>query len=126
MTRGRGEGDALSREVLALEPPDDSLLMTEARVACAVMTVSSTLNLDEVRGPLTDGVRTVSQGTLLSTWPYTHLRASVNNVTCALLWETPLVNRLVCALRSGRGCARVPSSPTGTLLTGERSKLALC
>jgi predicted ATPase/DNA-binding SARP family transcriptional activator len=51
--RGRGEGDALAREVLALEPPDDSLLMTEARVACAVMTVSSTLNLDEVREPLT-------------------------------------------------------------------------
>jgi predicted ATPase/DNA-binding SARP family transcriptional activator len=64
--RGRGEGDALAREVLALglpqggsggagSPPEDadSLLMTEARVACAVMAVSSTLNLDEVRGPLT-------------------------------------------------------------------------
>lgn len=51
--RGRGEGDALAREVFALDRPDDSLLMTEARVACAVMTVSSTLNLDEVREPLT-------------------------------------------------------------------------
>ena len=54
--RGRGEGDALAREVLALEPPDHSLLMTEARVACAVLTVSSTLNLGEIRGPLTDGI----------------------------------------------------------------------
>ena len=50
--RGRGEGDTLAREVFALEPPDNSLLMTEARVACAVLTVSSTLNLDEVREPL--------------------------------------------------------------------------
>src|SRR6202012_5951989 len=54
--RGRGEGDALAREVAALEPPDDSLLMTEARVACAVMAVSATLNLEEVRGPLSEGI----------------------------------------------------------------------
>jgi predicted ATPase/DNA-binding SARP family transcriptional activator len=67
--RGRGEGDALAREVLALglpqggsggtgSPPEDadSLLMTEARVACAVMTVSATLNLTEVREELTAGI----------------------------------------------------------------------
>ena len=54
--RGRGEGDALAREVFALEPPDNSLLMTESRVACAVMTVSSTLNLDEVREPLAEAL----------------------------------------------------------------------
>ncbi len=35
--RGRGEGEALAREVLALEPPGDSLLIAEARVVCAMM-----------------------------------------------------------------------------------------
>ena len=35
--RGRGEGDALAREVLALEAPADSLLIAEARVVCAMM-----------------------------------------------------------------------------------------
>ena len=59
--RGRGEGDALAREVFALEPPDDSLLMTEARVACAVMTVSATLNLTEVREPLAAGIESLTR-----------------------------------------------------------------
>jgi predicted ATPase len=59
--RGRGEGDALAREVFALEPPDDSLLMTEARVACAVMTVSATLNLTEVREPLDAGIESLTR-----------------------------------------------------------------
>ena len=61
--RGRGEGDALAREVLALEPAGrlDSLLMTEARVACAVMTVSATLNLTEVREPLTAGIESLTR-----------------------------------------------------------------
>jgi predicted ATPase/DNA-binding SARP family transcriptional activator len=59
--RGRGEGDALAREVFAMEPPDDSLLMTEARVACAVMTVSATLNLTEVREPLAAGIERLTR-----------------------------------------------------------------
>jgi hypothetical protein len=59
--RGRGEGDALAREVFAMEPPDNSLLMTEARVACAVMTVSATLNLAEVREPLTAGIESLTR-----------------------------------------------------------------
>ena len=59
--RGRGEGDALAREVFAMEPPDDSLLMTEARVACAVMTVSATLNLTEVREPLAAAIQSLTR-----------------------------------------------------------------
>src|SRR5580700_2478099 len=59
--RGRGEGDALAREVFALEPPDNSLLMTEARVACAVMTVSATLNLTEVREPLAAAIQSLTR-----------------------------------------------------------------
>jgi hypothetical protein len=59
--RGQGEGDALSREVFALDPPDDSLLMTEARVACAVMTVSATLDLTEVREPLAAGIERLTR-----------------------------------------------------------------
>ena len=59
--RGRGEGDALAREVFAMEPPDDSLLMTEARVACAVMTVSATLDLTEVREPLAAGIERLTR-----------------------------------------------------------------
>ncbi|HZZ55344.1 MAG TPA: BTAD domain-containing putative transcriptional regulator, partial [Trebonia sp.] len=59
--RGRGEGDALAREVFALEPPGDSLLMTEARVACAVMTVSATLNLTEVREPLAAAIESLTR-----------------------------------------------------------------
>ena len=59
--RGRGEGDALAREVFALEPPDDSLLMTEGRVACAVMAVSATLNLTEVREPLAAGIESLTR-----------------------------------------------------------------
>jgi predicted ATPase/DNA-binding SARP family transcriptional activator len=59
--RGRGEGDALAREVFAMEPPDNSLLMTEARVACAVMTVSATLNLTEVREPLAAAIERLTR-----------------------------------------------------------------
>ena len=59
--RGRGEGDALAREVFAMEPPDNSLLMTEARVACALMTVSATLNLTEVREPLAAGIESLTR-----------------------------------------------------------------
>ncbi len=59
--RGRGEGDALAREVFALEPPDNSLLMTEGRVACAVMAVSATLNLTEVREPLAAGIESLTR-----------------------------------------------------------------
>jgi predicted ATPase/DNA-binding SARP family transcriptional activator len=59
--RGRGEGDALAREVFALEPPDNSLLMTEARVACAVVTVSATLNLTEVREPLAAAIESLTR-----------------------------------------------------------------
>ena len=59
--RGRGEGDALAREVFALGLPDDSLLMTEARVACAVMTVSATLNLTEVREPLAAAIQSLTR-----------------------------------------------------------------
>ncbi|MGH3214884.1 MAG: AfsR/SARP family transcriptional regulator [Trebonia sp.] len=72
--RGRGEGDALAREVFALglpqggsggtgSPPEDpdSLLMTEARVACAVMTVSATLNLTEVREPLAAAIESLTR-----------------------------------------------------------------
>jgi predicted ATPase/DNA-binding SARP family transcriptional activator len=59
--RGRGEGEALAREVLAMEPPDGSLLITEARVTCAVMAVHASLNLEDVRGPLTDAVASLSR-----------------------------------------------------------------
>jgi len=59
--RGRGEGDTLAREVFAMEPPDNSLLMTEARVACALMTVSATLNLTEVREPLAAGIESLTR-----------------------------------------------------------------
>jgi hypothetical protein len=61
--RGRGEGDALAREVLALGLPQgaESLLITEARAACAMMTVTATLNLDAVREPLTDAIAKLSR-----------------------------------------------------------------
>ncbi|HEY7260623.1 MAG TPA: BTAD domain-containing putative transcriptional regulator [Trebonia sp.] len=58
--RGRGEGDTLAREVLAMEPPDESLLTTEARAVCAVLTVSASLDLEEVRGPLTEAIAKLS------------------------------------------------------------------
>src|SRR5580704_4716010 len=42
-------------------PPDHSLLMTEGRVACAVMAVSATLNLTEVREPLAAGIESLTR-----------------------------------------------------------------
>ena len=51
--RGRGEGEALAREVLALEPPGDSLLIAEARVVCAIMAAGQSWDLDAIREPLT-------------------------------------------------------------------------
>jgi predicted ATPase/DNA-binding SARP family transcriptional activator len=59
--RGRGEGDALAREVLAMEPPDESLVMTEGRAACAVLAVSESLNLESVREQLTDVIARLSR-----------------------------------------------------------------
>jgi len=54
--RGRGEGDALAREVLALLPPEESLLVAEARAVCAMIAASYSLDLEMVRGPLTDAI----------------------------------------------------------------------
>jgi predicted ATPase len=56
-----GAKATLAREVFALESPDDSLLMTEVRVACAVMAVSATLNLTEVREPLAAGIESLTR-----------------------------------------------------------------
>jgi predicted ATPase/DNA-binding SARP family transcriptional activator len=58
--RGRGEGNALAREVLAMEPPDESLLMTESRAACAVLSVAASLNMELVREQLTDVIARLS------------------------------------------------------------------
>ena len=54
--RGRGEGDALAAEVLALEPPDDSLLIAESRVVCAMMAATVSWDLAAVREPLTTAI----------------------------------------------------------------------
>jgi len=54
--RGRGEGDALAAEVLALDPPDDSLLIAEARVVCAMMAATVSWDLAAVRAPLTAAI----------------------------------------------------------------------
>ncbi|WP_300605454.1 BTAD domain-containing putative transcriptional regulator, partial [Trebonia sp.] len=54
--RGRGEGDTLAREVLQLPPPAESLLIAEARVVCAVMSISASLEIDAVREPLAEAL----------------------------------------------------------------------
>ncbi len=54
--RGRGEGETLAREVLALEPPGDSLLIAEARVVCAMMAAGQSWDMDAIRGPLTEAL----------------------------------------------------------------------
>jgi predicted ATPase len=54
--RGRGEGDGLAAEVLALDPPDDSLLIAEARVVCAMMAATVSWDLAAVRAPLTAAI----------------------------------------------------------------------
>ena len=61
--RGRGEGEALAREVLALEPPEESQLIAEARVTCAVMAIHASLNLDAVREPLTQALASLARFT---------------------------------------------------------------
>ena len=61
--RGRGEGDALAREVLALEPPGDSLLIAEARVVCAMMAAGQSWDLDAIREPLTAALADLARWT---------------------------------------------------------------
>jgi predicted ATPase/DNA-binding SARP family transcriptional activator len=59
--RGRGEGDALAREVLPMQPPEESLLFAEARAVCAMMTASWSLDMESVRGPLTDAIASINR-----------------------------------------------------------------
>ena len=59
--RGRGEGDALAHEVLPMSPPEESLLFAEARAVCAMMAASWSLDMDSVRGPLTDAIASINR-----------------------------------------------------------------
>jgi predicted ATPase/DNA-binding SARP family transcriptional activator len=59
--RGRGEGDTLAREVLAMPVPEQSLLFAEARAVCAMMAAAWSLDLDSVRGPLTDAIESIAR-----------------------------------------------------------------
>jgi hypothetical protein len=61
--RGRGEGDALAREVLALDPPAGSLLIAEARVVCAMMAAGQSWDLDAIREPLTAALADLARWT---------------------------------------------------------------
>jgi predicted ATPase/DNA-binding SARP family transcriptional activator len=54
---GHGEGDALSRETLALPPPEvPSLLIAEARVICALIAAGWSWDVEVVRGALTEAL----------------------------------------------------------------------
>jgi predicted ATPase/DNA-binding SARP family transcriptional activator len=61
--RGRGEGDVLAREVLALEPPAGSLLVAEARVVCAMMAAGQSWDMDAIREPLTAALADLARWT---------------------------------------------------------------
>jgi hypothetical protein len=55
--RGHGEGDALAREVLALEPPPvQTREIAEARVICALLSAGWSWDMESVREPLTAAV----------------------------------------------------------------------
>jgi predicted ATPase/DNA-binding SARP family transcriptional activator len=55
--RGHGEGDTLSREVLALEPPSPPTpRIAEARVICALLAAGWSWDIESVREPLTQAI----------------------------------------------------------------------
>ena len=53
----------LAREVLALEPPADSLLIAEARVICAMLAAGESWDIDAIREPLTDALAGLARWT---------------------------------------------------------------
>ena len=59
--RGRGEGDSLTREVLALEPPPLTLRIAEARVICALLAAGMSWNFEAIREPLTAAIAALGQ-----------------------------------------------------------------
>lgn len=55
--RGGGEGDALAREALALDPPPiTTLRIAEARVICALLAAGWSWDIDSVRGQLNEAI----------------------------------------------------------------------
>jgi predicted ATPase/DNA-binding SARP family transcriptional activator len=54
--RGHGEGDSLSRDVLALPVPPITRQIAEARVICALLAAGWTWDIDSVREALTESI----------------------------------------------------------------------
>ncbi len=57
--RGHGEADALTREILRLDPPPLTRELAEARVICALLAAGWMWDIDSVRAPLTEALAAV-------------------------------------------------------------------
>jgi predicted ATPase/DNA-binding SARP family transcriptional activator len=62
MQRGHGEGDALSRDVLALElPPPETLPIAEAQVICSLLAAGWSWDIEAIREPLTTAIAALNR-----------------------------------------------------------------